>query len=313
MAKYDRNFLVPYLQDICVLQLLNKKLASEISVLNEDIRKIQAGNPMNKPEKKENLETLFVTMWGIASLALGLGSIFVYWKWVFPYQKMMKYRNLDFLSRIVGGTELLFLWAILFLGVVGFIYCIGRFWGALNDKKATDRRHKQEYQNDSETYRQYELYIAKGRMELPMLQATLQQYKDEKWKVMNLLKEAYQANVIPLQYRDIYASTYLYRYFAYSREDDLSMALNTYVLEQIKQKLDEIIANQQEMLLNQRMILAEQQKTNELQRQHTQMMRSKLNQIVASNEERNQYLNMIESNTRVTAYFLASEHIIKKI
>ena len=128
-------------------------------------------------------------------------------------------------------------------------------------------------------------------------------------RINTVLNRVYNANVIPYQYRNMYASVYLYDYFSGSREDDLALALNTFVLEQIKERLDVIIEQQSEMILNQRIMIAKQEKTIQLQQAHTAMMQNKLNQIVASNEERNQYLRMIEGNTAATAYFAAADYI----
>ena len=89
------------------------------------------------------------------------------------------------------------------------------------------------------------------------------------------------------------------------------MALNMFVLEEIKEKLDRIIANQKEIILNQYLQLAEQRRSLELQEEHTSMMESKLNQINASNEERNTYLAMIESNTATTAYFATANYLTR--
>lgn len=131
----------------------------------------------------------------------------------------------------------------------------------------------------------------------------------ERNKIAKALNEVYAANIIPSHYRDMYAAVYLYDFFSTSRSDDLDMALNTYVLEQIKDKLDVIIEKQHTSILNQRLILANQQRSLEEQRAHNAYMRQKIYQIASSIEEQNQYLAMVESNPAATAYFAAANYL----
>lgn len=65
-----------------------------------------------------------------------------------------------------------------------------------------------------------------------------------------LIQELYSVNIIPSRYRGIYGVLYLYDWFGTSQADDMDKALNVYVLEQIRDRLDKIIANQAEMILN---------------------------------------------------------------
>ena len=63
------------------------------------------------------------------------------------------------------------------------------------------------------------------------------------------------------------------------------------------------------MILNQRIMIANQNKSIEQQERHNQVLRSKLDRIQASNEERNMYLGMIEANTRADAFFSAATYL----
>ena len=102
---------------------------------------------------------------------------------------------------------------------------------------------------------------------------------------------------------------YLYDFFSTSRSDDLDMALNTYVLEQIKDKLDEMIEHQREAIINQRMLMVNQQRALEEQRAYHAYMKKRARQIASSLEEQNQYLDMIKCNTAATAYFAAADYL----
>lgn len=83
------------------------------------------------------------------------------------------------------------------------------------------------------------------------------------------------------------------------------MVMNSFVLEQLKEKMEVIIQNQPDMILDQCMMLANQKKTMERQQSHAAMMGAKLARPEAGDEERNQYLSRIECNTKAAAYFAA--------
>ena len=126
-----------------------------------------------------------------------------------------------------------------------------------------------------------------------------------------MIKKAYSINIIPNQYRDLYTIVYLYDYFEGSRETNLAMALNTFVLEQIKDRLDRIIAQLSDIILNQYVIMDNQKKAMQAaQRQHD-ALQSRLRRIEATNEERNVYLDMIESNTATMRYFATVDYLTK--
>ena len=142
-----------------------------------------------------------------------------------------------------------------------------------------------------------------------MINSEITKIDNELKTVQSIINEVYGANIIPRYYRNKYVAVYLYDFFSTSRSNDLDMALNIFVLEQIKDRLDVIIETQQEQILNQRMIMANQRKSIEEQREHNAHMRKKACRIAADVEEQNQYLAMIESNTAATAYFAAANYL----
>lgn len=160
----------------------------------------------------------------------------------------------------------------------------------------------EEYESIAEENEKLKQYI-------PAYEEELAYYKQERRRVKRLLNQVYDVNIIPGRYRDSYVAMYLYDWFGTSQADDLDMALNTLVLEEIKERLDTLISYQSQSILNQRMILANQQRAYNEQQRHNSLMRAEANRIAASNEERNIYLSMIESNTAATAYFAAAEYL----
>lgn len=83
------------------------------------------------------------------------------------------------------------------------------------------------------------------------------------------------------------------------------------LLDQIIAKLNQIIAQQTETILNQRMILAKQDAQMEaLQENHNAHLRS-LAQIEQNQALQTNYLDMLDTNTRITNFFVTADYINK--
>ena len=288
MARYNREFLVPYLQNVCALHLVEHKISNQLNFTNTRTRIITQGlYDIRKPTEpdivsEEAMLSLFCAI--ICSIA----------------SVIMLLKEWDWLSKILISFFLYIPTVLLWLCFLIFV---------IRDQKEGKKDLKIYNQKLEEYARKKSLNEYHQKKELPSLQAKAKWCENERKKVNSMLQKTYSANIIPRQYRNIYAAVYLYDWFSTSRMDDLDMALNTFVLEEIKEKLDIIIENQSEMILNQCLITANQRKSLAQQQQHADRMYAKLNQISASNEERNCYLSMIESNTAATAYFAAADYI----
>ena len=64
-----------------------------------------------------------------------------------------------------------------------------------------------------------------------------------------------------------------------------------------------------EELINQRIMIANQNKSMEQRERHHRALMSKLDEIQATNEERNCYLQMIEANTAVDSFFAHASYL----
>ena len=291
MAKYNREFLVPYLQNICALHLAYNKLDKKINeISSEDLPYLKWGKSNPKPKEPEVLDTF--SGGGFASLVIG--SI------------MLALIIFAFSSESETNAGDIF---ILFFGIS---LCLLMIYIPIHSIKGRMKRNEYEqlrYQHNMAQYEEIAEYNKKLRTLVPVYEAKFEYYKKERDNIDILLDQAYDVNVIPRRYRDIYAAVYLYDWFSTSQADNLDMALSMFVLEEIKEKLDTIIVRQSESILNQRIMLATQQKSLEQQQRYSSMMYAKLNKMAASNEERNIYLSMIESNTAASAYFAAAEYI----
>lgn len=294
MAKYNREFLVPYLQNVCALHLAYNKINKEIIDWNKIIKDLEVGqaNPKPKEPVKENPYTsgrIFCIVFGI----IGVLSSFS----VFD----------DAPDDEIGFRFFLFIVVLLSSIFLFVVFPIG----LIKSTKAENIERVRKYQYEVAFYNEVNELNESKKARIPACIEHKNYWSQELQQVKQLLRHAYSANIIPSRYRDTYVAVYLYDWFSTSQADDLDMALNMFVLEEIKEKLDIIIARQSESILNQRMILANQQRSYEQQQRYSAMMRSKLNRIAASNEERNIYLSMIESNTAATAFFAEADYLRK--
>lgn len=289
MARYDRDFLVPYLEDICALHLSKQRLYGLIGSARAEIKKInETALKGVKPPVLEDYET------DDAGLGSGcLGGVLCFLALVFLL-----------MGCISGAIETIFL-------CVG-ILIVGIYFG-IRGVSAKDRVNEEIKKRNDEKEADHALaemaVLAAAQPKVDAVKKRIELYENEKNKVDRLLEQLYNVNVIPKWYRDLYPAVYLYDWFSNSRADDLDVALNTLVLEQIKDRLDTIIRNQSELIINQRIMIANQRQSIEQAERHHQMLTAKLDRIGASVEDQRMYLSMIEANTAANAYFAAANYL----
>lgn len=287
MAKYNREFLVPYLHDLCALYFAERKLNEEVSKTKSEIvrcsQKYYPKLPSRPAMNRTDYSCLGWALCVIATLSI-VPALFM--------------SSMPFLCFVVWAGIVMFE----FLGVSILISEREEY---VNLQKQYDKAMEEHSINMKKAREANE----RNASMLPSLETALKEKEVELDKVQCLIRYVYSANVIPKHYRDFYATVFLYDWFAYSGADDLDMALNTYVLEEIKARLDRIIEQQSEMILNQRLMLAKQQESIDAQNRHSDMMRRRLNQLQATEEERLRYERMTEANTAATAYFAAATYL----
>ena len=116
----------------------------------------------------------------------------------------------------------------------------------------------------------------------------------EKNDISEMLKEAYDANIIPLQFRTIEGVYYLYDYLSTSNQT-LAEALLQANLEAIKQRLEQVIATQGKLII-------EQQQTNaqlaNIQQTNQQILET-AKQTAANTAQAAQYAQIAATNTEL--------------
>lgn len=125
-------------------------------------------------------------------------------------------------------------------------------------------------------------------------------------KAKKLLKKAYDINLIPQQFRNIYAVWFIYDYIATSNES-LSAAFLHCDLDKIKQKLDTIIEQQKEIIINQRILMAQNAQMIE---QNSQTL-NRLASIERNTERAAQYAEIASNNAETCAWIGLANYINK--
>lgn len=299
MAKYNRSFLVPYLEDICSLHLYKNKLLKRTNTVQQQIDSINCGTAGFKPTPpKTGNDGPFFPIVGL--IVLAVGALVFY---------LAVCDSDSFLIELLQCFDGFIIAIALFILGAG-VYTMYKDFSIEAENKKIDKENEEIYKRNLERYNQAAVYDTSRRNSaLPGLQNELAKCKREISSANSLLEKAYSANVIAKQYRDIYVAVYLCKYFKSSGEDDVDSVLKLFVLEQIKARLDIVIAQQSETIVNQRAIMAQQDAAIAQQNRHNAEMKQYAQQIASSQEEQRQYLSMIETNTAATAFFVTADYI----
>ena len=294
--RYNNKFLRMYLTDICSLHLAERELSQRISKLQTKIEKANTQERYSAPANP-HCEPVFsgASLAGLAVGAFLAGVSLIGWV----------------TGNAPGGFSVIAIGGI----IVGVAIIAAIVRSAMETKQLNDLKLKQ-YEEAYDSYTRARRALAaqkeRERALVPQHQEKIELYRREIAKIVQMRNRAYALNIIGLRYRDIYAAMYLYEYFCFSKEESLSMAINTYVLEQIKEKLDKMIELQAESILNQRIQIANQELAIEEQRQTAREMKSQIRHLTSEVDKQNEYLDMIETNTAVSAYFSAATYFKNK-
>lgn len=146
----------------------------------------------------------------------------------------------------------------------------------------------------------------KNANEISRLKHEYDEIKKEFEKASELLEQAYDVNIVPKQFRNLYAIYYLSD-FINSSNESLSTALLNYNLETIKEKLDKIIEQQQEIIINQALTIAQNEK---IMKQNENQLRH-LASIEQNTDRAAQYAQIASNNAEACAWIGIANYISK--
>lgn len=198
MARYDRRLLVPYLQDVCSVELLCERAARDVAACRATL---------NAARKQEGRKADYVQEPSLLSM---LSMHLVGWAIV----------AILFIVVAANGSGL----AILLFILVG-----GTILGA---SLATIWKVPGEYAYEK---RKYESYLAEqaGYDREKAHYREIANIQEKKIALLNkrlnsvqqLRQQVYSVNIIPNKYRNRHAAYYLFDYFSSCTEDDLGRVI----------------------------------------------------------------------------------------
>lgn len=223
MAKYQREFLIPYLNDITALHLALHKLESRLAVLERQKSALERGRCQSiQPQEPCYLLTNggFMIGMGVFTMATAL--------WMF----VMK------------------------LPVIGLFGAIGGLMGVIAGlilHTRASREHQRQNRNYNRRLMEYQKLEMQNRQDqeaIPGLEAETAVCQAEILRVKDALEAAHSANIIPREFRNVSAVMFLRSWFCQGASNDLDAALNTYSLVESGISLEQMIANEGQELLN---------------------------------------------------------------
>ncbi len=146
----------------------------------------------------------------------------------------------------------------------------------------------------------------KNANEISRLKHEYDEIQKEFERAHELLEQAYNVNIVPNQFRNLYAIYYLSD-FINSSNESLSTALLNYNLETIKEKLDKIIEQQQEIIINQALTIAQNEK---IMKQNENQLRH-LASIEQNTDRAAQYAQIASNNAEACAWIGIANYISK--
>ena len=206
---------------------------------------------------------------------------------------------------IFGGILDFFMDNSDWIEILVFVLCIGiPLIGGLIiliSDKVSYKRESEKYILDLSNYQQWKQQeLSRIQEEKSKIESLQQEIQSEINTISSALEKAYSINIIPKQFRDIYGIYYLYDYLSTSNES-LSSALMQANLEAIKQKLDQMIQLQSEMLI-------EQRQANREQFRHNQQMLESSRRIEQNSYVASQYAEISALNSE-TAMLMQREQL----
>ena len=276
MANYHKEFLVPYLKDVSALHLALNKLENRLGALDQQKVSLDAGIRFAEVPRKP----LYEAANGVFLLGCGIYGFLL---------SIMMFAN---------GVGLLG-WLCVLCGIMGTTLGILRYVLVSRENSRKEEQHSQILAE----YLQIQRENKRHQNTLSDIAKEMQECRTEIASLKDTLSRVYAAKIIPEPLQNIDAAVFLYVWFATDRPDDLQTALKVFVHEDIKEKLDRIIANRTESFLKPYL------RSSGRQQDSAAAMRRKLRQMEVSDDDRDAYLAMLDSNIATAAYFATAKYL----
>lgn len=266
---HNRDVVIIHLRTLRFLEIARERLRKNLETIDYKINNAGIHQVFYEPQRSGsysdwttgNILTAFGT--GFAAFVVGiLLNELVYW--LFDSRVFMV---LAFIGLAIGVV----------IGVYGIIKRI-------KDENKIDRQHATNIANTKKAMADDSVRVQLELQEKERLIVIRPKVYAEYQQVDNQLKHSYSVNIIPSQFRNLYAVYYLYEFLSTS-DNTLSEALLHYDLDEIKRKLDIVIQQQEQIILNQ-----------ELQISQNESLRKQNDDLI-------KYAIATETNTRMAAQY----------
>lgn len=298
MANYERKILIPYLQNVCSMEMACMRIRRNIQHYEGQIKKTNQSieKCMIEPKKPRQKDfcSSSIGIWVSGTL---LAALF-----------FITGTGMSGMSLIPG----LIVYSIPLLVTCFLAASTSALVADYRDGKKNYEAALRMYEQEARNYQINQQKLPQYKQQLAAQQKLLDVQKSQLTRARSTLQGLYNVNIIPNRYRNIHVAYYLYDYFASTRETDLDKIVQTMLLDEIIQRLNKIIAQNEEIILNQRMQMAMQEQQNKMIAENHRQEMKRLARMEQNQERQMDYLQMIDRNQEVTNFFLAADFLSKR-
>ena len=297
----ERTALKIYLTDLRTLELSKKQLNERLNYIDNRIASLGRNNKNGYWSKPGFFDGWDETYYFFAVIGLGVG-IFLIGLLLNAFANSGVGEGISDFFGNFSWPEFTTIGLVIMLIIAGIaiLYTAVTFIKHINEQKKHNQQVDEHNRKDDQRVRAEIIEKSKLQEDRALMYAEYE-------KAYNLLQKAYDINVIPKQFRNIYAVFYLHEFITTSNEP-LSNALLHFDLETIKRQLSVVISQQQQIILNQQIIMAQ----NEQIIKENQKQLKKLSALEDNTERAAQYAAIAANNTEACA-LLAAAHYIRTV
>ncbi|MDO4318728.1 MAG: hypothetical protein Q4C48_11075 [Lachnospiraceae bacterium] len=313
--KYDRNFLVPYLQSVYNTEFALQSMISQHKKVSIDLQSKNAWQNDNIMFMVDPVPPTIEQFHKSYGYCLKKGYNWFFWMEIKVLYKLFLFtvslfpaafvmRPIFYIMRHFSSSAVTFLgiclWLFVSYSIIALLYGTYLYLDQGDREMLQDARKHYEHAHKMHLqFKQYDNIMERNKKQLGALTTEI-----DKLKIMR--EKVYEPNVIPKPFRSLPFAYFLYDYFSSSQADDLDMIIQTAMLNNIQaelktiqNKLNNIIQNQYEMV-NQLDEICTRART--IEAQNYEQLKA-LAQMEENQQLQNSYLQMIAADASASAYF----------
>lgn len=281
MARFDRKILLPYLRDLYSVELLVLKRQKQYQDLCSLMHKYEQQLENDRePEAEVKASAMGLVILSMVAVVLCVAAV---------------------TSAAMIRSNRILLPVSVFLLVLD-AFCIVLLLRNIRRYQKASARYAT-YQKAMDQYQSGERKRVQIRSQISECKRQIVEFAEQSNELGSIRHSLYSANVIPASFRTVHAVRYLFHYFQSSKADDVDMVLQIFAIQELKQEHKVISRHESDMILHQRMIMANQIMTDSVQRQNVEQQMLEIANSDQNQEFRNQYLKMISINQDVSNFF----------